>query len=239
MPSAIISAIDTGTDVITTTAAHGFTTAWAVGIFGSDAAVLPVATPALSLSGVYYVRSTGSATLTLHATAAAASAGTGAINFSDDGTGTFTLERLTLRERIERNVLATLAAITGIGTVERWDARSNTRSALSVVIRADDETAVRDEQPYGTIMKYLPLDVAITLAQDEDGSANTSAIINRWLGNLEAALIADPRRGELAHDTDVVGTVSPDSSDDQPECVATLQIEIQYRHPKTDPYTPI
>lgn len=236
---ATISAIDTGTDVITTSATHGFTTGWAVGIFGSDAATLPAATPSLSLSGVYYVRSTGAATLTLHATASAASAGTGAIDFSDDGTGTFTLERLTLRERIERNIVATLAAISGIGTVERWDQRINTRAALSVVIRADDETAVRDEQAYGTIMKYLPIDVAITLVQDEDGTAITSQLINRWLGYLEAALVADPQRTLLAHDTDVVGTAAPDPTTDQSECVATLQIEIQYRHPKTDPYSPI
>jgi hypothetical protein len=65
---------------------HGLTTETAV--FLGTTGTLPTATPALDPERKYYVRAVDTNSISLHLTAAAATAGTGAIDLGDTGTGT-------------------------------------------------------------------------------------------------------------------------------------------------------
>lgn len=79
------AAVNTGTDVITITA-HGFESGAAVRLFSFG--VLPAGLVAGTL---YYLRAVSADTITLHATRAAAVAGTDPVDITDAGTGTHRL----------------------------------------------------------------------------------------------------------------------------------------------------
>ena len=79
-----ISAIDINTETITTSLAHGMNTGEAVMITIDSGGSQPGNT---SASTLYFARSLGSTTLTLHTTAADASANTSIINLSSAGSG--------------------------------------------------------------------------------------------------------------------------------------------------------
>lgn len=89
--SATLSAINTSTDVITTSAAHGFATGTRIRFALGVGAVIPAATPTLNTTTDYYFRSLSSTTGALYETLADAEADTGRIDFSDAGSGTITL----------------------------------------------------------------------------------------------------------------------------------------------------
>lgn len=80
---ATISSIDTGTDVITTSANHEFSTGDRVKLSATD--TLP---GGLSWGTDYYVRSVSATTLSLHPTASDANNNTNKINITDAGGGT-------------------------------------------------------------------------------------------------------------------------------------------------------
>jgi len=87
-----VASIDLDTDVFTVTA-HGLSTATAVMLHA--AITLPTTSPQVDASTIYFVRSTGDNTLTLHPTAADATNDTSKITVSAAGTGTlyFDVER--------------------------------------------------------------------------------------------------------------------------------------------------
>jgi hypothetical protein len=86
-----VATVNTGTEILDTTAAHGFTTTDAV--YVGTTGTLPTSTPALNPETKYYVKATDSDSLSLHLSAAAATAGTGAIDFTGSGTGTMFLTK--------------------------------------------------------------------------------------------------------------------------------------------------
>lgn len=79
--------VDTGTDVLTTGSAHGYTNGDGVSVL-SVGGTLPA--PLVDTSP-YFARSTGASTLTLHPTKADAVANTNVINITTAGTGTLTI----------------------------------------------------------------------------------------------------------------------------------------------------
>lgn len=84
--TATISSINTSTDVVTTSAAHGLVTGTRIRMTSTGA--LPVA---IASATDYYVREITTTTLTLHPTLSDAKGATGAIDFTDSGSGTITL----------------------------------------------------------------------------------------------------------------------------------------------------
>ncbi len=95
LSSVQLSSINTSTDVITTAAAHGRTTGDPVIVNTITGAMPGGVTP----NALYYARSLTTTTLTLHTTAANASANTGRIDITSAGSGTIFLRncRGTLR----------------------------------------------------------------------------------------------------------------------------------------------
>jgi hypothetical protein len=86
-----VSTITTATDVLDTATAHGLSTGDAV--YVNTTGVLPAASPALNPEAKYYVRATDTDSLTLHLTAAKATANEDAVNFTGTGTGTMFLTK--------------------------------------------------------------------------------------------------------------------------------------------------
>lgn len=83
-----VSSIDTGTDIVTTAAAHGASTGDIVWFeIASSDANYPVCTPTIKTFNVAHIRSLSATTLTLHPTEADALAGTNAYNFTAGITG--------------------------------------------------------------------------------------------------------------------------------------------------------
>jgi len=89
----LAATVNAGTDVWTTAANHGYTTAQPVR-FTNAGGALPASTPQIVAGRTYYARTTGLDTFTLYLTAAAAVAG-GAdkIDFTGTGTGTHSVAR--------------------------------------------------------------------------------------------------------------------------------------------------
>lgn len=221
-------------NVITTSSAHGFTTQNIVGVSGTS---LPTE---LDAGRAYFARVITSTTLTLHATKENAQNNASIISITNtSGAGRY-IEKLTVREGIERDLVRVLKAITSIGTVERWDARGNTRSNLSLVVKPDDEEVfAKVENVLGATGKALLVELDLMIVQDGDGTKTTSEIASDWLGRIETAVLADEKYLGVAQFTDVVSINAPDSFTDQPEASVGLGIRIQYRHVKGDPYSPI
>lgn len=77
--------VNTGTDVITTDAAHGFTTADPVRVRVTSGSTIPTG---LAETTQYYARAVTGSTLTLHPTAADATGNTNIVNITATGSGT-------------------------------------------------------------------------------------------------------------------------------------------------------
>ena len=84
-----VSAVQTSTDVLDFASAHGLATGAAV--YVGSTGTLPAASPALNPETKYFVKATDTDSVSLHLTAAKATAGEDAINFTDAGTGTMFL----------------------------------------------------------------------------------------------------------------------------------------------------
>lgn len=153
-------------------------------------------------------------------------------------------ENLSVKERIERQVLANVGGISGIGTVERWSALGDqTRADLSAVIYAEDESS--DDAGQGgdsaVTQNAMLLAVEICHAADADDD-NSSLVHNRWLAKLEQKLMADPGLVEtgtseqLALDVRKTGSSAPPGMDNAPEFYTVLIVEIIYLSYRDDPY---
>ncbi|MEB3207324.1 MAG: hypothetical protein VKK63_00215 [Synechococcus sp.] len=84
-----VASVSVGDESITTSSAHGLSDGDVVYI--GSTGTLPTATPALNPDSPYYVNVIDTDSVTLHTTAAAATAGTDAINFTSEGNGTMFL----------------------------------------------------------------------------------------------------------------------------------------------------
>lgn len=89
--SATISSIDTATNVVTFTAAHGISTGTAVNARVTGGSLPTISTGSLLSTTQYYLRSVSSTTATLHPTQTDANNNTNAIDFTGTGSGTMTI----------------------------------------------------------------------------------------------------------------------------------------------------
>jgi len=153
-------------------------------------------------------------------------------------------EPITIKERIERRLLEIVAVIDGVSAAERWDARGNTKRNRSVVLVPGDEQAEEGGSANsGTTEKKLTLEFHTLVAQGADDSEVTASALNRWLGRIALAVLADPLltdpdTGErLAIDVREVASLPAPVDSEQPEAYSILVIEVLYAHHRDNPYT--
>lgn len=156
-------------------------------------------------------------------------------------------ESLSIRERIERVLVARITAITGIGTVERWSPAGNAGGHLSAVIYLDEESA--EEGSTQTTHCTLPVRVELLIALARADAGDAMKVHNRWLGKIKAALLADRNLVEsvtvglvttntpLAVDVRYTGADEPHTGKGQPELFVVASFEVVYDEKTTDPYT--
>lgn len=154
-------------------------------------------------------------------------------------------ETISVKERIERQLVAELEKMDDVGLVQRWSALGVLDNQYSVVLYPFSENG--EEGSAGVnghtaiTAQYV---VSVLVAQANEDSAEASAIEwNRWLARVIKVLMANPfliedATGEqLAHDTRYIGADIPDVDDDQPGTFELrVLIEVQYDIQRNDPY---
>lgn len=150
-----------------------------------------------------------------------------------------------IRERIGRRVQEICNGIKETGTtVHRWDMRDSAMGLghLDMVVRILGETADEEAGGHPLVMKTMRLAVNIVLQQPESDTEPTEALSNRWLADIEEAVMgADPLVGDTerlvvqSSVTEVTGLVSSEKQPGQVQ--AAVIFAVDYQHNRTDPYT--
>ncbi len=152
------------------------------------------------------------------------------------------VESLSIKERIERQLKTNLATISGIGSVERWQANGQPhRQDLTCYVVPDDEIYEGGEQESGLYVVRLPIEIALLQRQAKDDTEDSGFKHNRWLKLLHQKVMADTNLTEtttnalLALDIQVTGTSNPISETGQPEFYTILEIEVTYEINRENP----
>lgn len=116
--AATISGVDTGTEIVTT-GTHGWSTGQPVEFFTTG--VLP---DPLAVLTVYYINVASTTTFTVHTTLAAAIAGTGAIDLTDSGSGTNTVQAITTLAGMRTTTMNLNNEIVDVTTKDSGNART-------------------------------------------------------------------------------------------------------------------
>lgn len=166
--------VSTGTDVLTTSAAHGWANGTAVEVDTTFTGVLPAP---LAVGATYYARDVSGSTLKL-----AATLGGAAIDITTAGTGTFVVVPVayahTLAATPDPNVWASVFPTTGTGSAA-WtvddlfvsvtgllDGYPYTGSDIQLVVGAENRHDVADPAPSLALGDLTDVDVAGALAGD-------------------------------------------------------------------------
>ncbi len=200
---------------------------WIVG----DGAMLPTSGgTALSERGVYFVDAVDADTLTLHTSRGDAQTGTGAVDLADTGNGTLQLVKLTVAERIERQIQQALidGLSLAVKDVQRFSHEGNSVEAdgsgdlpdFWIIVTAGEEDELGDDSELAAInmqTKVLPVTVDMHIRRVPAGWT-AGGYGNHLVGLLTALLMNDPTRteggasgggSELALDTDIAGSFAP------------------------------
>lgn len=153
-------------------------------------------------------------------------------------------ENITIKERIERQIVSQIEAVTGIGDVERWEALGNKRDSLTCYVIGLDEQPTDDGVGGDSDIVSVDFDVRIALlvAMKDSDTDSASLIHNRWLGKLEAAIGTNDTFTEsdtsevLANWVMKAGTSNPPVDDGQPEFYVILDLIVTYDHYRLNPY---
>jgi hypothetical protein len=172
-------------------------------------------------------------------------------------------EYLSIRERIERQLVLVLQAAPGVNRVFRWDGRglrdpetglatdaSGGRLSMQVgdcmLIPLDERAEEGGEGNVGYTLKTLPVDVQMKVAAADDDAEAEATMINRCLLNLETALMVDPGVTErhnsasggdiiLAIDMRTTGNYQAPREVGQRETIVALALEVTYQHQRNNP----
>jgi len=151
---------------------------------------------------------------------------------------------LSLRERIERAVLAIIDGITGIGTVERWSMLGQSGDNLSAVVYLDDTVASNAAQgSTATTTVTIPCRIELLLAHGRNESQPSSQIANAWEAKIKSAMLADTELTEadtgeqLAVDVTWTGTSAPIPIENQPQFFVVVNFAIIADEYRSNPYT--
>lgn len=166
-------------------------------------------------------------------------------------------DTLSIKERIEQLIQATVAAVDGVGRVFRWDMRGLRDPDTGLGVDADglemiahggdalvlsmDESAEEGAQgSTGMTIKMLAVRMEAKSSQDADLQQTTEAAHTSWLAKFESALLANPRLLDaqgamLAIDVRVTQTHEPPREAGQIEAISAIDFEIEYEHYRNDP----
>lgn len=155
---------------------------------------------------------------------------------------------VSIRERIARVLVEKVADAAGVTEVKRWGREVRLDFGKAVVVLGADAAADGGEGtdvPTGLTEKKLEAAVFVSAQLAENSPLVQDAVVNQFLAEVEAAVLADPTLVEpsgigneerLAIDTRVTEVIPPLVVDDQPDIAAQVTFEITYRHLRESPY---
>jgi len=140
-----------------------------------------------------------------------------------------------IRELVMKNIKTTLAAISGIASVQRYRTGGQSQVAFPMIIIREGAEASKDE-PIGKITHHLTVDLLLIVVHDAATDARESdEVMNSFLADAQKAMLADRSRGGHAVDTKLLGSEPLDVEDANTDVQQVCTWEIQYRHSNTDP----
>lgn len=151
-------------------------------------------------------------------------------------------EKLSIEERIERQLVANVAEIDGVARVERWDERGNSGETWTAQVLMD--TAQGAEGGDGPSITTVRQEVAVgvLVARGESDSDEGALVRTRWVARLKEKILADPDLVEdgtgerLCNDIRWVRSPRPITTQRQAEFWAIAVFELEYDEDRADPY---
>lgn len=144
-----------------------------------------------------------------------------------------------IRERIERQLRTSLATISGVGTVYRWDGRGETSYATGdIFLRPLDDTRIDESMGNpGVFTNNLELEATAIIIVDQSSSDATRITQNTWLSLVESKLLADryvnDGTRDLAVTLDIEAREAPEFNEGLAE--ATVRFSVMYQHDANNP----
>ena len=147
-------------------------------------------------------------------------------------------------EQIAANVLTTLAGVTTVAgysvtlAPERRKKAGNTPAHLKCVIfqGAPITDQLTTGAPAGLIYRRTPFVLQVWVIDSEDSSTAIDEKINYVIADIEKALMADPHRNALAHDT-ILGEPEIFDEGENGYSGVLIPFEVQHGHLFSDPTT--
>lgn len=149
-------------------------------------------------------------------------------------------ETLPLRERIEQVLASKVAAIAGVLKVHRFEGEPVNPVPFEAVVEVESDSA--EEGPksrVGTTQKVMTVNVHVALNKPENANESSATVANRWAAKVEQAVLTDPELKDEDDERLVFDTrcTSQDMGPlDAGMFAVTVVFEIQYRHPRDNPY---
>lgn len=155
------------------------------------------------------------------------------------------MAKISVRERLERQLVLNVEGVTGEAQVATPDGRGNMNANASVVAGLGGERASDDGVGSGGNVQQMTVDfvVEVTIALSDSSSTTTAEEINRWLADVREAVMTDrdvveTASGEaLALDVRYMRMIDWERVDNQAEVVMVAVFEVDYRTYDQDPYT--
>lgn len=148
---------------------------------------------------------------------------------------------LTIRENILEAIKTVLETITTgngyantIVSIQRWNKNGNSLlSVPCIVINAGPEKKEPAPDPMTTCKLSVSLDLWIR--QKETDTQSTDTILSSFLGDIEKALMADHTLSGNARDITIQNIFPFETVEGQPHSGLIIEMEVHYRHQRTDP----
>lgn len=153
---------------------------------------------------------------------------------------------ISIKERIERELLVRAATVDGVGAVNRWDSRKRDQTNYNITVVTGEEDAA--EGSIGgdngeTTKRTLHCAALVLVAQSEADALSSAAVHNTWLARLQdiflndSTLLETPTPNQnLTINISEVRTSNPPAVDDPGEFFAALEFDVLYETMKANPY---
>lgn len=139
-------------------------------------------------------------------------------------------------ELIVKDIQTRLLAVPAFLSVERWRQHGNSFADLPAVVISIEGHDLAEEQETGREVWILAVDVEIRIDHDETvNPESTDELFGPLYTELHKAIMADPRFGEKAIKTNIVGRSKFQVLGEQQYAGQTVELQIVYRHKRGDP----
>lgn len=145
----------------------------------------------------------------------------------------------TVRERIVDNIVSALQNIS-IANGYNYDLKKARRTYTAgqllktfprcMVLEGDERKSDGEEGPVGIYTCFLPIEIECWIRDTKEPPEDA----NIFLGDVERAIMQDPRRGELAINTELEGSSLMIGAEPEPRAYHAMRFTVHYRHSRLD-----